>query len=157
MSRLDFSTPAFDQDGTVPERFTCDGADVSPPLSVAGVPEDATSLAVTVDDPDAPGGSFVHWLLWNLPPDLEEVPSDVSPVRKLDDLDGAYQGTNGFGDVGYRGPCPPEGDGEHTYRFTLHALAEPLAAEGGATRREIADDLDAARTASATFTAVYGR
>lgn len=157
MPPLDFTTPAFDDGGFVPKRFTCDGADASPPLSIANIPDTATSLAIIVDDPDAPSGSFVHWLIWNLPPDLDKLPADIAPVRKLDDLSGALQGTNGFSDVGYRGPCPPTNDGTHTYRFTLHALREPLSVDGGATQPELNSELQTARIASACFTGIYDR
>jgi Raf kinase inhibitor-like YbhB/YbcL family protein len=157
MSQFAFSTPAFDDGERIPKRFTCDGADASPPLSFADVPDDTARLAVTVDDLDTPNESLVHWLVWNLPPELDGLPADVSPVRKLDDLGGAYQGTNGFGDVGYRGPCPAEDDGAHTYRFTLHALGVPLDAKGGATRPDLIDELRGARIASAKFTGVCER
>lgn len=108
MPPLEFTTPAFADGGSIPKRFTRDGADASPPLSIANVPDDAGSLAIVVDDPDGPSDPFVHWLIWNLPGDLDDVPADIAPERKLDDLSSAFQGTNGFGDVGYRGPCPPK-------------------------------------------------
>lgn len=92
-----------------------------------------------------------------MPPDRTGLPADVAPVRKLDDLGGALQGTNGFGDIGYRGPCPPEREDEHTYRFTLHALGAVLDVEGGATRPTLASELQAARIDSARFVGVYDR
>lgn len=157
MPPFEFTTPAFADGGSIPKRFTCDGADASPPLSIANVPDDAGSLAIVVDDPDGPSGPFVHWLIWNLPPDLDEVPADIAPERKLDDLNGALQGTNGFGDVGYRGPCPPENDDKHTYQFSLYALREPLSPDGGATRSELENNIRTSQIASAHFTGIYGR
>lgn len=155
MASLTFASPAFDDGDRIPKRFTCDGADASPPLSITGVPDEAAALAVTVADESISNGPFVHWLLWNLPPETETVPADVAPVGKIAGMDDAYQGTNGFGDVGYRGPCPSKVEDEHGYRFTLHALAAPLDADGGATWPELADDLRANSLASARFVGRY--
>lgn len=143
MPPFDFTPPAFADGEFIPKRFTCGGADASPPLSIANVPDESASLAIVVDDPDVPSGPLIHWLIWNLPPDLNKVPADITPERKLEDLHDALQGTNGFGDIGYRGPCPPKNDGKHTYRFTLHALRKPLSPEGGATRPELASEFQA--------------
>lgn len=129
---LSLSSDAFDDGGSIPEQYTCDGADVSPPLSFDGVPDGTETFALVVDDPDAPRDEpFVHWLLWNLPGDRREIPTDV-PAEE-DALD-ARQGTNSFGDIGYGGPCPPEGDDAHTYRFRLYALDASLDVEAGAER-----------------------
>jgi Raf kinase inhibitor-like YbhB/YbcL family protein len=100
---------------TVPARFTCDGADVSPPLEISGVPASARALAISVVDIDAPGGSFAHWLLYGLPTSLRTVGEGKVPS-------GAKQGLNSTGKRAYKGPCPPEGSGSHQYVFTLYAL-----------------------------------
>ncbi len=94
--------------------YTCDGDNVNPPLEISEVPENAKSLALIMDDPDAPGGTFVHWLVWNLPPETKEI--DCGNSMPLD----AVCGTTSFGRTGYGGPCPPEG--EHRYFFKLYAL-----------------------------------
>src|SRR5436190_17916816 len=110
---MTLSSPAFANNGAIPAKYTCDGANVSPPLTIAGVPTDAKSLALTVDDPDAPGGSFTHWLVWKIPPSTTAI------------AEGQHLGTeeqNGFGKPGYGGPCPPSG--LHHYVFTLYALAD---------------------------------
>lgn len=132
---LSLTSPAFDDGGTIPSRFTCAGEGVSPRLDVGGVSEDATSLALIVDDPDAPRDRpFVHWLLWDVPVDRRTIPEAVPQGETVDALDGARQGTNSAGQVGYVGPCPPRGDGPHTYRFSLSALDTRLGVEAGAKR-----------------------
>lgn len=108
--------------GAIPKELTCDGADVSPQLSWAGVPEGTATLALVLEDPDAPGGTFTHWLAWSLPADATSLPGSLArdPTVRV----GAAvvsQGASQLGDVGYWGPCPPEGE-EHTYVFRLLAL-----------------------------------
>lgn len=129
---LAFSTSAFEDGGSIPPEYTGAGADRSPPLTVESVPGSAETLAFVVDDPDASG--FVHWLLWNVPADVAEIPADVPQEETVSALDDARQGTNGFGELGYRGPLPPEGDGPHTYRFTMSAVSTTLDLAAGADR-----------------------
>ena len=109
---------AFEAGGTIPERFTCDGEDLSPPLSWSGIPDETQSLALICDDPDAPMGIWVHWVVYNLPASSEGLPEAVVPDRDLEN--GSSQGMNDFQKIGYGGPCPPEG--EHRYFFKLYAL-----------------------------------
>ncbi|MFW5938402.1 MAG: YbhB/YbcL family Raf kinase inhibitor-like protein [Halanaeroarchaeum sp.] len=154
---LTFETSAFDAGGTVPDEYTCSGADVSPPLSIEGVPDDAAALAIVVDDPDAPGGVFTHWLVWNLPPDTTAIPENVPATETLDDLGGARQGTNDFGEVGYRGPCPPESHGAHAYRFKLFALDNTLDVDPGAEAGAVNGAIDDHRVATAQFTGEFDR
>ena len=151
------SSPAFEDGGTVPKEYTFDGRDVSPPLSIAGVPESAASLALVVDDPDAPNPPFTHWLLWNVPPSTTTIPADVPQSESVDALDGATQGTNSFGELGYRGPRPPAGDGPHTYRFTLHAVESPLQIQAGAEREAVDAALEDTVLATARLSAEYQR
>ncbi len=153
----EFTTNAFGEGGSVPTRFTCSGRDVSPPLEIASVPDEAKSLAIVVDDPDAPSGTFTHWLLWNLPPGTTTVPKAVPQEKTVGSLDGARQGTNDFGDIGYRGPCPPKGDGPHTYRFTLYVLERELELDAGAKRDALFGAMDGVRLGRARFTAEFGR
>lgn len=148
---------AFDDTGTIPTQYTADGADVSPPLSVGTLPEEAETWALIVDDPDAPGGTFVHWLLWNVPARTTELPEDVPTTGTVADLGGARQGTNGFGETGYRGPAPPSGDDPHTYRFTAYAVDSTLALEAGAERDALDDALSGATLEAARITGEYGR
>lgn len=152
---LAVSTPAFPDGGSIPARYTVEGADVSPRIVVESVPADTETLAVVVDDPDA--GEFVHWLLWNVPADVTAVPEGVPNSETVASLDGARQGTNGFGELGYRGPAPPEGDGPHTYRFTVSALDTTLSVSPGAGRETLRSALAPARLARDRFTGEFDR
>jgi Raf kinase inhibitor-like YbhB/YbcL family protein len=126
------SSPAFTDGTSISTRYTCDGADVSPPLRLAGTP-DVDSLAVVVEDPDVPSDEpSVHWLLWNVPPDTDVIREGIAPDPTVDALDGAVRGTNDFGDLGYGGPCPPADDGSHTYEFTVLRLETSLDLDAGA-------------------------
>ena len=128
MNKLQITSPAFPHNGMIPSKFTCDGANVSPPLSIANIPEKTMSLALIVDDPDAPVGTWVHWVVWNIADGTKEIPeASVSP--------GAIQGTNDFGKQGYGGPCPPSGT--HRYFFKLYALDAPLVLKSGSTKAQI--------------------
>lgn len=130
---------AFEEGGAIPGEFTCDGADRSPPLEWSGVPDSARELALLVDDPDAPGGTFTHWVVAGLPPGARGlkpgVPANVnlpadSLIGPAEAVAGkpARQGKNDFGKIGYRGPCPP--GGTHRYRFRLFALDTTIPADG---------------------------
>lgn len=153
---LDVELPAFDAE--FEPKYTCDGSDVSPPVEASGVPVEAEALALVLDDPDAPSADpFVHWLLWNVPADTTEIPADVPGSATVDSLDGAAQGTNDFGAVGYRGPCPPEEDNPHSYRLTLTALDGTLEVEPGADRGTLETALDDHRIDEATVRAEYDR
>ncbi|WP_082837871.1 YbhB/YbcL family Raf kinase inhibitor-like protein [Haladaptatus sp. R4] len=153
----EFKTTAFEDGGRVPTEFTCSGKDRSPPLEISSVPNDTESLAIIVDDPDAPSGIFTHWLLWNLPPNTHRIGGGVPGSKTVDSLGGARQGTNGFDEIGYRGPCPPKGDGPHTYRFTLYLLDEKLGLDAGAKRDVLLNAMDGKRQGSTRFTAKFGR
>ncbi|MFB6270952.1 MAG: YbhB/YbcL family Raf kinase inhibitor-like protein, partial [Halobacterium sp.] len=130
---LELSSPAFADGERIPEQFGRGAADVNPPLSVSGVPADAESLALVVDDPDAvePAGKvWDHWTVWNIPPSVQELPEDWNP-----EADGATTGTNDFDERGYGGPAPP--DREHTYRFKLYALDAELDLPPSAGREDV--------------------
>lgn len=114
---MKISSPAFEHNGRIPAKFTCDGADVSPALAIEGVPAGARSLALIMDDPDAPRGTWVHWVVWNVDPGTRTIPENTVPA-------GAAQGMNDFRTQGYGGPCPPSGT--HRYFFKLYALKEKL-------------------------------
>ena len=125
-SALILASPAFHQGDAIPEKYTCLGDDSSPELKWSGSPTNAQSLALLVEDPDAPGGTWVHWLVYNLPPDAsglsESASSSAEPAASLPA--GAVQGKTSFGRAGYGGPCPPSG--QHHYYFHLYALDIPL-------------------------------
>lgn len=111
--RMRVSSPAFAQNGPIPASHTCDGGDVIPPFEIFGVPEGAKSLALVVDDPDAPIGTWTHWTLWNVAPTVTRIEEGRVPGD-------AAQGATSYGEAGYRGPCPPFGT--HRYFFKLYAL-----------------------------------
>jgi len=134
---------------TIPKHHTCEGLDVSPAMEWSGAPEWTKSFAVIVDDPDAPGGTWNHWLLWNIPVGLGGLTEGARA---------GVSGTNDFGKTGYGGPCPPKGHGAHRYFFRLYAVdAKSLNLKPGAKR----DDLDRAlhqhQTAEATYMGRYER
>jgi Raf kinase inhibitor-like YbhB/YbcL family protein len=131
--RITLTSPAFEDGGTIPKRYTCDGDEVSPPLAWKGIPDGAPELALLVEDTDAPGGTFVHWALFNIPAGADGLAEGDVPTR-------ARQGENSAGKAAYAGPCPPEGDKPHHYEFTLYALKSGLDLPDGAA----ADDVRAA-------------
>ena len=115
--KFGISSPVFENNGSIPPKYTCDDRDVNPPLLIQGVPVNAKSLALIVDDPDAPRGMWVHWVVWNIDPKITEIREDSVPK-------GAVQGINDFRRYKYGGPCPPSGT--HRYYFKLYALDIPL-------------------------------
>jgi Raf kinase inhibitor-like YbhB/YbcL family protein len=129
---LTLTSPAFSNDGPIPRAHTCDGADQSPPLAWNGLPAGAKQLALVVDDPDAPGRTFVHWVLYGLPPSVARLPSGVPREAQLTKPVTAIQGTNDFRRTGWNGPCPPPGPA-HRYVVTLYALDAELPLPPGAT------------------------
>lgn len=129
---LKIQSSAFRRGAAIPDLYTCEGSNISPPLAWEGVPEGARSLALVVDDPDAPMGVFIHWVLYNLPGDSRALEPGVMPTKTL--KDGALQGMNDFHDPGYGGPCPPRGNGPHRYYFRLYALDVPLSLPPGVSR-----------------------
>jgi Raf kinase inhibitor-like YbhB/YbcL family protein len=132
---ITLTSTAFSEGAPIPSDYTCDGADISPPLAWSEVPSGTQSLALIVDDPDAPRGTWVHWVLYNVPATVTELPPNVPLERSLPN--GAKQGRNDFGKIGYGGPCPPRGT--HRYYFKLYALDTQLALDAGATKQELLD------------------
>ncbi len=147
---ITLTSPDFDDGGTIPTELTCDGDDRSPTLRWEGVPEDTTELTLLVEDPDAPGGTFVHWVLWGLDPESGELPGGAVPAS-------AVEGRNDFGRVGWAGPCPPRGRGEHRYIFTLFALSDPLPLEAGASADDLREAVQDSLVAQGRLTGRYGR
>lgn len=124
-AQITVRSPAFASGGNIPAQFTCKGANTNPPLQFQGIPKEAKSLALIVDDPDAPGGLFTHWVIWNIDPATTQI-AEKSLAR------GAVEGANDFGHRGYGGPCPPSGT--HRYFFRLFALDRTLDVKAGAKR-----------------------
>lgn len=154
---MQITSTAFENGGTIPERCSRDGREVSPPLVFGDVPEQTQTMAVIVDDPDAPGKVWVHWLIWNIPGDRRSIPEGVPPQKTLASLDGAKQGTNDYGEIGYGGPRPPRGHGAHHYRFTAYALNEMLDVEAGADREAIESAMRGKILAQSRITGAYER
>jgi Raf kinase inhibitor-like YbhB/YbcL family protein len=136
MSTFTLASPAFRSGAAIPDRYTCRGSDDSPALVWTGLPAEAASFAIIMDDPDAPAGTWVHWVIWNIPATSHLLQANVTRGGTL--ADGAMQGKNGFGKVGYNGPCPPPGK-THRYFFRLYALDSKLTLQPGATRKELDD------------------
>ncbi|MBS3815833.1 MAG: YbhB/YbcL family Raf kinase inhibitor-like protein [Hadesarchaea archaeon] len=146
----------FENGKSIPSKYTCDGEDVSPPLEINEVGSKAESLALVCDDPDAPGQTFDHWVIWNISADIESIPEGVPTEEKVNSLEGAIQGKNDFNEIGYRGPCPPAGP-EHRYRFKLYALDTELDLSPGATKADLEEAIDGHVIEEAGLTGKYGR
>ena len=131
---LSLSSSAFQHGERIPVKYTCDGQDISPPLEWSNVPQGTQSLALIADDPDAPVGTWVHWVLYDLPGTKRQLPEDLSKTPDL--TEGARQGRNDFGRFGYGGPCPPRGPA-HRYYFKLYALDVKLNLKAGATKAQV--------------------
>ncbi len=130
---LQLTSPSF-ANGEIPKKFTCDGDDASPQLEWVAPPAGTQSFALTVVDHDAPLGSFVHWVLYDVPPETRSLPQSVPKQEQLPD--GSRQGQNDFDKIGYAGPCPPRGS-SHRYTFSLYALDSKLNVAPGATRTQL--------------------
>jgi Raf kinase inhibitor-like YbhB/YbcL family protein len=145
---------AFPNGGAIPKKYTCDGADLSPALSWDDAPAGTESLALIVDDPDAPMGTWTHWLIWNIPAKATLLPEDTPKMNLLDN--GARQGGNDFKRIGYGGPCPPPGK-PHRYFFKLYALDARLEVKAGAVRSELEPALKPHVLAQTEWMGTYGR
>ncbi len=131
---IEITSAAFGSEGAIPAKYTCDGADASPPLEWAGLPGGTKSLALICDDPDAPVGTWVHWVIYDIPPALSGLPEGVPPSEITPQ--GAKQGVNDFRRTGYGGPCPPPG-GPHRYFFKLYALDIAPGLPPGASKADL--------------------
>jgi len=126
---------AFREGEVIPVRYTCDGADVSPPLRWTEVPENTKSFVIIMDDPDAPIGTFTHWVVYDIPADTTELEEGFPKLERIENI---KQGLNDFGHIGYGGPCPPKGHGYHRYFFKVYALnLETLDLPPSANRRDV--------------------
>jgi len=133
---FELQSPAFTNDGEIPRQYTCDGTDVSPPLAWQNPPSGTRSFTLIADDPDAPVGTWVHWVIYNLPAEMRGLPEGVPSSETLPD--GGQQGINDFRKVGYGGPCPPRGPA-HRYFFKLYALDSPTNLKPRATKQQLLD------------------
>jgi Raf kinase inhibitor-like YbhB/YbcL family protein len=148
MADFALESSAFGHAQPIPNRYTCDGEDLSPPLRWANVPEEARSLALVVDDPDAPRGVFPHWVAWGLDPGTGGLGEGETTLS---------EGRNDFGTVGYRGPCPPPGHGRHRYVFRLYALDRDLELDSGAEKAELERAIEGGVLTTAELVGTYER
>jgi Raf kinase inhibitor-like YbhB/YbcL family protein len=148
MPELELTSTAFDEGAAIPERHSCDGEDLSPPLAWESLPEGTQSLALLVHDPDAPSGDFTHWVAWGIDPSSGGIEEGARAPR---------EGHNGRGERGYMGPCPPPGHGAHRYFHMLYALDDQIDLDDGADRGQLEQALDGHVLAEARLVGVYER
>ena len=148
------SSPSFRNGAEIPKKFTCDGADVSPLLSWSGAPSATKSFALIADDPDAPVGTWTHWVIFDLPASTSGLPENVA--KTADPPTGGRQGQNDFHKLGYGGPCPPPGK-PHRYFFKLYALDLQLGLKAGASKHEVERAMDGHVLAKAEWMGTYHR
>ena len=137
----------FEEEGSIPEKFTCDGLNINPALFIDSVPEEAESLALMVEDPDAPNGVWTHWLVWNIPPETTDIDQSGVP-------EGAVEGINSSGGEGYQGPCPPSG--VHHYIFHLYALDTTIDLDNQSGRDDFMAAAEGHIIAEAELIGTYG-
>jgi len=145
---MKLTSPAFEQNQPIPVKHTCDGANHHPPLNFSQVPEEAQSLALVVEDPDAPTKVFTHWLIYDIPPSIQHIPEHEVPLS-------GTVGVNDFGTRGYRGPCPPSGT--HHYVFKLFALDTGLALPEGTRKEDVLAKMKGHVIATAELVGTYTR
>lgn len=145
---MKIESSAFSNNSPIPEKYSCDGANISPPLRISNVPPHAKSLALIVNDPDATGGDFVHWLLWNIDASVRLIEEGTNPI-------GACDGVNDAGNIGWSGPCPPSG--VHRYFFRLYALRDFIGLTLGATKEDFRKAINGLVIEEAFSTGLYER
>ncbi|MFF8842070.1 YbhB/YbcL family Raf kinase inhibitor-like protein [Streptomyces sp. NPDC015127] len=150
MAGIDLSSSAFNDHALIPQRYARDGENVSPPLTWSGVPDGAAELVLLCEDPDAPSGTFLHWLVTGIRPADGAVDAGETPA-------GGTSRSNGFGGEGWGGPQPPVGDGAHRYFFHLYAVPEPVTLPDNATADDVHRAVDKAQLASGTIVGLYQR
>ncbi|MEM2865232.1 MAG: YbhB/YbcL family Raf kinase inhibitor-like protein [Candidatus Bathyarchaeia archaeon] len=143
--KLKVTSPAFENNGFIPAKYTCDGDNVNPPLEIEGIPEGARSLVLIVDDPDAPMGTWNHWVVWNIPP-MERIEEDSVP---------GVEGINDFKEHSYGGPCPPSGT--HRYFFKVYALDTKLGLDPNSTREDVERAIEGHVLARGEIIGLYSR
>ena len=151
---LELKSSAFISNGNIPKKFTCEGDDVSPDLRWSGAPANTTSFALICDDPDAPMGTWVHWVIYNIPADTMELPQAMPTSERLQD--NSRQGMTDFQRTGYGGPCPPPGK-PHRYFFKLYALDTQLDIKGKTTKESLLAAMEGHVLAQATLLGTYKR
>ena len=143
---MKIKSSSFDEGKMIPSIYTCEGDNINPPLEFSDVPPNAKSLALIMDDPDSPKGTFTHWLMWNIPP-------DTGKIEENDWMEGAEQGLNDGGELGYMGPCPPTG--VHHYHFKLYALNKKLDLSGDVEKASLEREIESGLIEKAELIGVY--
>ncbi|MBI3583752.1 MAG: YbhB/YbcL family Raf kinase inhibitor-like protein [Nitrospinae bacterium] len=151
---MQIKSTAFEDNGMIPKKYTCDGADISPPLSWAKPPSITKSIALICDDPDAPMGTWVHWVLYRLSPETTSLLENIPTQKEV--LKGSKQGINDFRKIGYGGPCPPKGPA-HRYFFKVYALDIELNLPAGATKQDVERAMKGHILAEGQLVGKYGR
>jgi Raf kinase inhibitor-like YbhB/YbcL family protein len=146
-SEMIIESPAFEQHQMIPKKYTCEGEDLSPPLKFIDIPHEALSLVLIMDDPDAPMGTFDHWIAWNIPPKTPDLPEGATLP---------FEGKNGFGNRGYGGPCPPRGK-PHRYFFKLYALNTKLNLPSGSSKSAVESTMKGHILEEASLVGTYQR
>ena len=154
IATLNLSSPSFDDSGDIPVDFTCDGNNTSPALRWTDVPDGTRSIAIVLDDPDAPGQIFRHWSVFNIPSGTRSLEASQSNTPEL--KDSIRQAKNDFGETGYSGPCPPE-DQTHEYVFFIYALSEPIELDGNAAPLDVSAALRGKVIGTGSFSGMYAR
>lgn len=146
-------SPAFSNNEVLPRKYSCDGSNISPPLEWEDAPEGTRSFALIMDDPDAPSGTFTHWVAYNIPAEKKSLAEDIATFEKI----GFMQGLNDFGKTTYGGACPPKGHGAHHYHFKLYALDTVLHLSAGENIEMVKRAMEGHKLAKAELTARYAR
>jgi Raf kinase inhibitor-like YbhB/YbcL family protein len=154
MAELELKSNAFKQGETIPKKYTCDGEDISPQLSWGQPPEGTRELILICDDPDAPVGTWDHWVLYGLAPDTAGLPEGIPTTKEIER--GGLQGKNGWGNIGYGGPCPPKGPA-HRYFFKLYAVDKALDLKPGATKKAVLKAMEGHILAQGELMGKYAR
>ena len=154
MEKISISIEGFKDGGTIPDIYTCKGKAISPSLSWKGIPAETKSIALIMDDPDAPGGTFVHWVLYNVPPQTQKLPEGMPHDKIL--ADGSVQGMTDFGRTGYGGPCPPPGK-PHRYYFKIYALDSKIDLTPGISKKQLENAMAGHILAKGEIVGIYKR
>lgn len=154
---LSLSSRSFNDGEPIPQQFTCDGANLSPALEWSGAPEQTKAFALVVEDPDAPSGTFIHWVVYDLAASVQSLPEGVPQAPVVSTLGGAKQGrTSGKGTIGYSGPCPPKGAAHH-YHFVLYALDKSLGLPPSASYDDVMNAIHGHELARGELVGTYER
>ena len=146
MKDLSVKSPAFESGKLIPKKYTCDGQDINPPLTIEGAPKEAKTLVLIVDDPDAPSGTFDHWIVWNIPASTSKIGENTVP---------GTEGMNGARQMGYFGPCPPSGT--HRYFFKVYALDSELSLRVGSKKKDVEKAMQGHILAKGELMGLYSR